>query len=265
MRLAVLVALSLAPCAALAAGEGCPAEGAMRERLAQLAPERGARTAQFDVAPPTELYERALREIDRSFVKRDGKTVQGVRITERPIELVWKALNDEPHHALDDGAYVPVRHSEVVEGVARGPSRLLFQYFKKAGIGRWWVSRVEMSPDLYRASNGALWELRWHDVIDSVDPGRPPYDAVSADMPALERSYGAWLLVTLGPSCTLVEYFNHTEPGGFVSLAQALLAKSAVRDTLDGIVRLADEHLPEPHPGAVFVRPDGTPLDDSAR
>ena len=259
--LAFALAFALAPRVVLAAGEGCPGEAAIRERLAESGPQRAARTARFGVVPPVDLYERAAREIDRSFVKRDGKTVQGARVTARPIELIWKALNDEPHHALDDGAYVPVRHSEIVEGTPRGPNRLLFQYFKKAGVGRWWVSRVEMSPELFRASDGALWELHWHDVIDAVDPARPPYNAVSLDMPALERSYGAWLLVPLGSSCTLVEYFNHTEPGGFVSLAQALLAKSAVRDTLDGIVRLADEHLPEPHPGATFVRPDGTPLD----
>jgi hypothetical protein len=262
MRLPVVVVLpALALASALAAAEPCPGEAAIRERLARLMPERGARTVQFGVAPPVELYERAAHEIDRSVVRREGKTVQGVRITARPIEILWKALNDEPHHAIDDGAYVPVRHSEVVEGTPRGPSRLLFQYFKKAGIGRWWVSRVEMSPELFRASEGALWELRWHDVIDSVDATRPPYNSVSLDTAPLERSYGAWLLVPLAPSCTLVEYFNHTEPGGFVSLAQALLAKSAVRDTLDGIVRLADEHLSEPHPDAVFVRPDGTPLD----
>jgi len=260
MPLAAIAALTLVPLLALAAGDACPGAEETRARLARVATEHASRTVRFGVAPPTDLYDKAAREVDRSFVRRDGKTVQGVRLTARPIETMWKALNDEPHHALG-GAYVPVEHSEVVEGTPRGPSRLLFQYFKKAGVGRWWVSRVEMSPDLFRTSSGTMWELRWEDVIDSVDATRPPYSSVSADMAPLEESHGAWLLVPIGPSCTLVEYFNHTEPGGVVSLAQALLAKSSVRDTLDGIVRLADEHLPEPHPGAVFIRPDGTPLD----
>jgi len=242
-----------------AAERGCPTRDQILARLVEVHPERGSRTTRFETAPPEALYGKAAGEIERSFVSRQGKTVQAVRVTEHSIETMWEALNDEPHHALD--GYVPVRHSEVIEGTPRGTSRLLFQYFKKAGIGRWWVSRVEMNADLYRSSEGALWELYWKDVLDTVDPTRPPLDSVSSDMAPLKRSHGAWLLIPLAPSCTLVEYYNYTEPGGFVSLGQALLAKSSVRDTLDGIVRLADEHLPEPDPDAVFVRPDGSPLD----
>ena len=238
----------------------CPSKEQILARVAEVRPERGTRTVRFGAVPPAELYEKAAGAIGRTVVERDGKTLQAVLVTPRSIETMWKALNDEPHHALD-GKYVPVRHSEVLSGTPRGQSRVLFQYFKKAGVGRWWVSRVEMNPDLFRDSQGAIWELHWKDILDTVDPSKPPLDEVSRDMPPLEDSYGAWLLVPLGGSCTLLEYYNHTEPGGFVSLASALLAKSSVRETLDGLVRLADEHLPEPHPGAVFVRPDGTPLD----
>ena len=254
----VLGAIVLA-CSAARSGE-CPSKQQILARVSEVGPERGSRTARFGAAPPTALYEKAAGAIGRSFVTREGKTVQGVLVTPRSIETMWKALNDEPHHALD-GKYVPVRRSEVIDGTPRGTSRVLFQYFKKAGIGRWWVSRVEMNPELFRDSQGAIWELRWNEILDTVDPTQPPLDEVSRDIPPLEDSYGAWFLVPLGGSCTLVEYYNHTEPGGFVSLAQALLAKSSVRDTLDGLVRLADEHLPEPHPGAVFVRPDGSVLE----
>jgi hypothetical protein len=96
--------------------------------------------------------------------------------------------------------------------------------------------------------------------MDEVDASRPPINSVSSDLAPLEASYGAWFIVSIGDSCTLVEYFNHTEPGGFVSFAQGLLAKKSVRDTLDAIVRLVDEHLAAPHEEASFVRPDGTPI-----
>lgn len=256
----ILVTLVLAPSRAQPGEESCPSKTEILARVAEVGPERGSRTTQFGAAPPTDLYEKAAGQVGRSFAARDGKTVRGVLVTNRSIETMWKALNDEPHHALD-GKYVPVRRSEIVEGTPRGQSRVLFQYFKKAGVGRWWVSRVEMNADLFRSSGGAIWELYWNDVLDSVDPKRPPFDEVSGDIAPLKASHGAWFLVPLGASCTLVEYYNLTEPGGFMSVAQALLAKNSVRDTLDGIVRLADEHLPQPHPDAVFVRPDGSPLD----
>lgn len=259
-RFVMLALLVLATSPARPDAVPCPSKEQILARLAEIRPEASLRTTGFGVAPPTDLYEKACDHPERTVVSRDGKTLQAVLVTRRPVETMWKALNDEPHHALD-GRFVPIKHSEIVDGTPRGQSRVLFQYFKKAGVGRWWVSRVEMSPELFRSSGGTMWELHWELVLDSVDPTRPPLDSVSSNMTPLEKSHGAWLLVPLGPTCTLVEYYNYTDPGGFVSIAQSLMAKGSVRDTLDGIVRLADEHLPQPHPEAVFIRPDGSPLD----
>jgi hypothetical protein len=239
---------------------GCPGKDDVLDRLKSINPERGSRTVVFHSPPPTDLYEKAAAKPGQAFAAKDGKTVWGVMVTEHPIEAIWKALNDEPHHAIE-GDYIPVRHSEVIDGTPRGESRLLFQYFKKAGIGRWWVSQVEMNQQLYKDSEGTIWELTWTDAQDEMDASQPPMNTVSEEMPALVASYGAWFLVPIGDRCTLVEYYNHTEPGGFVSFAQGLLAKKSVRDTLDGMVRLADEHLPAPHPDSVFMRPDGSHLD----
>jgi hypothetical protein len=240
--------------------DGCPSKAGVLDRLAAVKTERGSRTVVFHSPPPTDLYEKAAAKQGQALAAKDGKTVWGVMVTDHPIEAIWKAINDEPHHAID-GEYVPVRHSEIIDGTPRGESRVLFQYFKKAGVGRWWVSRVEMNEELYRESEGKIWELTWHDIQDDVDATQPPLNSVSGTMTPLEDSYGAWLVVPIADRCTLVEYYNHTEPGGFVSFAQGLLAKKSVRDTLDGIVRLADEHLPAPHPDSIFIRPDGTPLD----
>lgn len=240
---------------------GCPGESEVLATVRSVDPALGSRTSRFHAEPPMELYRRAAGKVGKALADRDGKTVRGVMLVERPIELMWKALNDEPHHALD-GKYFPVRHSEVIDGVPRGQERTVFQYFKKAGIGRWWVSRVTMNTALYEESAGKIWELYWEAVIDGVDTDREPIRSVAEDVAPLRESFGAWFLVPMNGSCTLVEYYNYTEPGGFVSFAQSLMAKSAVRDTLEAIVRLGDEHLSGPDPdGERFIRPDGSPLD----
>jgi hypothetical protein len=243
------------------AGEsGCPSKDRILERLKAINLDRGSRTVKFHSPAPTDLYEQAAAEPGQAFAAKDGKTVWGVIVTQHPIEAIWKALNDEPHHAID-GDYIPVRHSEIVDGTPRGEDRVLFQYFKKAGIGRWWVTRVEMSQKLYSDSKGQIWELTWKDAQQEVDISQPPMNAVSDDMRSLDASYGAWLAVPIDDRCTLLEYYNYTEPGGFISFAQGIMAKKSVRDTVEGVVRLADEHIPAPHPDSVFIRPDGTRLD----
>lgn len=256
----LLIASLVAPLAAWAGGEGCPSKDDILAQLKAIHPEKASRTVVFHFQPPTELYEKAAANPGQAFAAKDGKTVWGVIVADQSVEAIWKSLNDEPHHAID-GDYIPVRHSEIIGGTPRGKSRVLFQYFKKVGIGRWWVTRVEMNEQLYHDSEGKIWELTWTDVEDDVDPSQPPMNMVSDDIPKLEASYGAWMAVPVGEGCTLLEYFNHTEPGGFVSFAQNLLAKKSVRDTLYGTVRLAAEHIPEPHPDSVFIRPDGTRLD----
>jgi hypothetical protein len=256
-----LIAVALIPMAVSAEEAVCPSKDEILEHLSGIDPARGSRTTRFNAPVPTELYEKAAAKTGESVAFRDGKTVWGVLVTDHPVEVIWKALNDEDHHVLDGVEYVPVKYSEVIDGTPRGKSRLLFQYFKQAGIGRWWVSRVEMNGELFETSEGAIWELYWEDVVDSIDPTQPPMNQVSSKVAALEDSYGAWFIVPINGHCTLLEYYNFTEPGGYVGFAQALLAKKSVRDTLDGIVRIADEHLSDSHPGLVFVRPDGTPID----
>jgi hypothetical protein len=239
----------------------CPSASGLAEALASVDLATASRTARFESALPRDLYAEATRKIGRAVAARDGDRVFGVLVAERPIVPLWKALNDEDHHALD-GRYVPVRTSRVIDGDPRGQSRLLLQSFDKLGIGRWWVSRVWMNRELFAASGGRLWEIVWEDRMAEVDRTIPPVSDIAADLRGIDRSRGSWLLVPLADRCTLVEYFSWTEPGGFVGATQALVARKAVRDTIEGVVRLADEHIAvAPHSGPPFVRPDGTPLD----
>lgn len=257
----LIVAATLlgAPPGTAPAASPCPEADTVLQRLARLDPARATRTARFDTPPPVDLYRKAANKPGTTLSTREGQKGFGVVLAEMPIESLWAALNDEPHHALD-GGYFPVRHSEVIGGTPRGPTRLLFQYFKKLGVGRWWVSRVQMNRELFEESGGALWELHWEGRMDEVDPTAPPMNMVSADMSAVLETRGAWLMLPLADRCTLVEYFTWSDPGGFVGATQWLLAGRVLRSTLQGLMRMAEEHVALPHPDARFVRPDGTPL-----
>jgi hypothetical protein len=63
----------------------------------------------------------------------------------------------------------------------------------------------------------------------------------------------------LADGCTAVEYFTYTEPGGMLRLGQMMLAKRGVLLTVEGLLNLARDHVPE-HDVRDFVGPDGEPL-----
>jgi hypothetical protein len=68
-------------------------------------------------------------------------------------------------------------------------------------------------------------------------------------------------MIPIDANCTLIEYVTYSDPGGFLSLAQWLGAGRVIRDTLEGVQRLAREHIPDPHADSPFVRPDGAPIE----
>jgi hypothetical protein len=68
------------------------------------------------------------------------------------------------------------------------------------------------------------------------------------------------MLVPLDESCTLVEQYSSSDPGGALGVVQALVAAGAVRDTLKGIIEMAQEHHCEPPQAVSFFGPDGKPF-----
>lgn len=250
---------ALALCVPGGAGAECPPESQLLERIRELEVHLGARTARYDAPPPLSLHEKAARNVGRPCAAHKGAEGFAVIVAPLPVERLWMALNDEDHHALD-GAYLPLKHSEVIGGTPRGENRVLFQYFRRMGIGRWWVSDVWMNRELYERTGGRLWEVLWEDRMDEVDPSRPPMSRVSSELAPIRRSRGAWLLAPIAPECTLVEHYSRSEPGGMAGALRPLVLNRALRDTVGGLVRLAEEHLAAPHTGASFVLPDGTPL-----
>lgn len=233
-------------------GAACPA----RQEIVATIEELDLSGTVGEEVPPG-LFREAAREPGRPAVERSGKRGFGVIVAPLPVERLWMGIGDEEHHALE----LPVLHSEIIGGTPRGRSRQLFQYFRRWGIGRWWASEVSMDAALYESSGGRLWQLRWHDVMESVDRSRPPVSDVAAEMEPIRASRGGWLLVPLGESCTVVAYSNWSEPGGAVGAAQWIFVPRTLRTTLLGVTRLAGEHLDLPHQGPPFLRPDGTPIE----
>jgi len=206
---------------------------------------------------PADLFREAARKPGRPAVARRDKHGFGVLVAPLPVEWLWMGIGDEEHHALE----LPVLHSEIIGGTPRGSSRQIFQYFERWGVGRWWVSEVTMDRALYESSGGRLWQLRWHDLMETVDRSRPPVSDVADEMKPIVASRGGWLLAPLGERCTLVAYSIWSEPGGAVGAAQWIFVPRTLRATLLGVTRLAEEHLDLPHPGPPFLRPDGTPIE----
>lgn len=254
---AVLTAFGPLPVPDVAAG--CPTEASVLSRVEALHVERASRTVRFEAPVPVELYEKAAKKIGTPAVAWSGKKGYGVLVAEQSVERIWMAISDEEHHDLD--GYLPVKHSEVLSREEDGQTRTIFQYFQQMGIGRWWVSRVEVNGELFESSGGSLWEVRWQDEMQTVDADAAPMNAISSKLTAIRASKGAWLLVRLTEDCTLIEHFSWSDPGGFAGVAQPLVAKKALRNTVLGILKLADEHVNTPHPGELFLQPDGKPIE----
>ncbi|NIR58031.1 MAG: hypothetical protein GWO02_00165, partial [Gammaproteobacteria bacterium] len=196
--------------AAVPAIADCPPTAAITERLEQLPLAAAARTERFGRPIPWELYARAAAAIDTPFPRREGQLIQGTMVSTQPAESWWMAINDDDHH--EEGGYLPLRVSEVVRGLPGRSGRETLQYYRSAGFGRWWVNRLEFDADLFERSTGRLWQLSWRDVQERY-PEAPRLGA-AIRAPAVEETWGSWLLVELGESCTLVEYVASGDAGG---------------------------------------------------
>lgn len=254
----LLVAIVASLVGAGQAGAVCPEPEAIKAQLEQLDLTAAYRTEEFDLQPPWNLYAKAAERPGKVIVDRSGKLGQAVMVVEIPIEDLWMGINDEDHYA--EGGYLPVEHSEVIEGTPRGQQRILFQYFKRAGVGRWWIDELEMNDELYAATDGRLWELRWWDLMEERAADGLPEELSDLGLSPIKGSRGAWLMIPLGETCTLVEYVTISNPGGFLNVANWFAAGHVIRENLEGLQRLATEHVPEPHPDSRFLRPDGSEI-----
>jgi len=241
-----------------AAAADCPPAAVVAERLQALDLESSSRTARFEWDPPMSLFTKAAERPGRPMVETIGLIGCGAMLVDLPVEPLWMALNDEEHFSTE--GYLPLVQSKVIKGRAHQGERLIYQSFKSFGFGRWWVNRVWQNAELYRSSDRQMWELVWEDVMDEVKPEEPPLASLIPKVDPIKSSRGAWLLIPMGESCTLMEYYTDSNPGGLISAAQRLLGGRTMRSTFEGMVEIAREDISKPHDGAPFTRPDGTPI-----
>ena len=253
----------VAACGATSGQAECLSPEALEEKLRRLDLDSAYRTEEFDLEPPWTLYRKAAAKPGKVVVDRSGKLGQAVVMAAIPVESLWMAINDEDHYA--DGDYLPVEHSAVIGGTSRGEKRILFQYFRRSGVGRWWVDEVVMNRQLFEESAGQLWELRWWDLMETYAASGLPEEYSELDLAPIKESRGAWLMIPVTASCTLVEYVTVSNPGGFLNVANWFAAGHVIRENLAGLQRLATEHISEPHTEARFLRPDGTVIETSIR
>jgi len=219
------------------------------------------------------------RRIDKSAPKINlkqvaevlgGGLVSGVEVVEEvkagkgyalgifdiPIELLWRGVSDEDHHAEFMAADV----SKTVDGVARRDGHTLLQYMKMPIISdRWWVVQMTFNSSLYQSSNGKVWEVAWKDrqgdsnLIASLDQ-----TLIGEGVP-IRWAKGSWLLIDLGGGKTFVMYHTWSDPGGRIPVALGTrIAAGQVKNNLIEMTNFSKNHA-RTCPGD-FFRPDGSPL-----
>lgn len=239
-------------------GAQCPSKEKLATSVRALPLDQTTRVTTWRAPLPEALLDRAVARPGEVTTARDGIQGFAVAVVPLPREALWKAVNDENGYA----EHLGLAHSQVVGGTPRGSQRVLLQAFRRLGVGRWWVDRVWMSSELYRETEGRLWELVWTDAFDEVDADEPPVSRIAADLRPVLWTRGAWAFAEVAPGCTLIDYFLWSDPGGMLSSFQTLGIKGQIRSTVEGLIRYAREVVPELEPGdgPPFVRPDGTPL-----
>lgn len=228
------------------------------EIVAQLQQWQRYRTEGTAPTIPTSVYQKALNgEVATGIeVVEDIKAAKGygVAVFNIPIDVFWRAVTDEDHHANN----LPVTHSRTIEGPPRSNNHTLFQYMDiPLFTDRWWIVRIQYNSGLYTASGGSAWELTWADRLKETSLRSKIDPSIIEDAMPIAWSKGAWLLYDLGNNKTLVEYHTWSDPGGNVPVGPATrLAAGEVETTLVNMSKFAKKHIPTCR--GTYERPDGT-------
>ncbi|ANM31065.1 hypothetical protein ABI59_18010 [Acidobacteria bacterium Mor1] len=247
------------------ASTSCPPADSLLGQLERFGLERASRTRRFEAAVPEGLYRKALERAGRPAVDRIGKRGFAVLYSDLPVEAWWRAINADERHV----GYLPIDHSQQIDGEPGADGRRILQRAQRFGVGRYWISRYQSNGELFRASEGALWELWFELDLRDEDLGREEVLAASNGLQPMQQLRGAWLLKPLGESCLLVEQFSWSEAGGTVGAFEAMALEGSMRTAITGMERLAREMSLAEGADAEVVgnlkRPDGKPLQGAGK
>jgi len=213
----------------------------LEARLAEVAPLRETRLA--TAAPPITVDEykaAANGEIPTNLVSVAdvaAKKAYGLAVFDVSVGKLWAAIND------DVGKVERTRLSfgEVLAGKPCSTPRTVFQYLPTPIVvsDRWWVSDFAENKAAWDATGGRVRELQW------ASNGNPkPTTGKAAEWAesgiAVAWTKGAWLLIDIDGSNTLVEYYTWSDPGGNLPAGPvSSFSSSGVADTVQVMADLA--------------------------
>ena len=140
-----------------------------------------------------------------SVTRRDGyPSVLGLRIVHAPTHEVWAALEDSD--VLADPAVTERLVSTEANGDEIWYGRMALPLMLS---DRQWLVRTRVNQRLHRSSGQTAYERSWTELPGAEQVGTP--GAIT-----IQRNRGAWQVVDLGKSRSLLAYQASTELGGDV-------------------------------------------------
>jgi hypothetical protein len=163
-----------------------------------------------------------------------NKVGYGVSGLDVGLDQLWAGLNSETQHV----DLLPVDYIEIIDGTPCADHR---QVLMTASIplitDRWWITQNTYNTAIHEASAGAMRELGWASPTDFANTALSPAAQTATDgLVAIGFSHGAWFMLALDPSHTLVEYHSWVDPGGRVpASAASMFATAGIEDTFEAM------------------------------
>lgn len=168
-----------------------------------------------------------------------ARKAYGVGLIDVDIASLWAGLNDETHHP----GYTSTGYSELLSGAPCASGRHVLQFLPVPMVSdRWWITILTANEKIGAASGGSVRELWWTSSTDATEVKSERGKQAIADGIPVAFTKGAWLLLSVDATHTLVEYYVWSDPGGSVPAgAASWFAAGGVTDTLDAIARFTKD------------------------
>lgn len=209
--------------------------------MARVAETESFRSHRIEGPLPTfssEDYRKAAQgKVVTGLLRVDGssnKVGYGMGVLNVGIDQLWAGINSETQH-LD---LLPVDYIEVIEGTPCADQRKVLMTASVPLItDRWWITQNTYNTAIHEASGGVMRELGWSSPSDFAStPLRTAAQTATNRLVPIGFSRGAWFLLALDDSHTLVEYHSWVDPGGRVpSGAASMFATAGIEDTFEAM------------------------------
>ena len=212
---------------------------AVEARLNEVSAYRANRLVDAPEISAEEYRNAALGKVPTGMVPVEGfsfKKAYGVRVFDLPIDTVWNALNDDRGKLT----HTKLSHAELINGAYCKSGRRVFQFLPLPLVSdRWWVSDFLFNDTIHQRSDGRVREMFWKSVDHQTMTKKPSQEWMDKGIP-VNFNEGAWFVVDIDGTSTLVEYYAWSDPSGYIpaSLTNSLAA-GGIKDTIDAVGKIA--------------------------